>query len=64
MLVDAAVKALQQMFSPPFRSVLIKSMLLALVMIVLIGVELHSGLTWVTTVGETWAEGQLGPSDR
>lgn len=62
MLVDAAVKALRQMFSPPFRSVLIKSMLLALAMIVLIGVGLHSGLTWITMAGERWAEGQLGPS--
>ena len=32
-MFDAAFKALQQMFSPPFRSVLIKSMLLALVTI-------------------------------
>ena len=47
-MIDAAIKALQQMFSPPFRSVLIKSILLALVMIVLIGVGLHKGLTWLT----------------
>lgn len=62
MLVDSAVKALQQMFSPPFRSVLIKAMLLALAMIVLIGIGLHSGLSWLTAAGETWAEGQLGPA--
>lgn len=62
MLVDSAVKALQQMFSPPFRSVLIKAILLALAMIVLLGVGLHSGLSWLTAAGETWAEGQLGPS--
>jgi uncharacterized protein involved in cysteine biosynthesis len=62
MLVDSAVKALQQMFSPPFRSVLVKSMLLALVTIVLMGIGLHRGLTWLTTAGEMWAQGQLGPS--
>ena len=40
-MFDAAIKALQQMFSPPFRSVLIKSSLLALVLIVLMAVGLH-----------------------
>ena len=61
-MIDAAIKALQQMFSPPFRSVLIKSVLLALVMIVLIGVGLQKGLTWLTASGSTWAEGTLGAS--
>lgn len=59
-MIDAAIKALQQMFSPPFRSVLIKSVLLALVMIVLIGVGLHKGLLWLTQGGTDWAEGSLG----
>ena len=60
-MIDAAIKALQQMFSPPFRSVLIKSVLLALVMIVLIGIGLHRGLSWLTENGSTWAEGAFGP---
>jgi len=59
-MIDAAIKALQQMFSPPFRSVLIKSVLLALIMIVLIGAGLHKGLTWLTQNGSTWAEGTFG----
>ena len=59
-MFDAAIKALQQMVSPPFRSVLIKSVLLALVMIVLIGVGLHKGLSWLTQSGSVWAEGSLG----
>jgi uncharacterized protein involved in cysteine biosynthesis len=59
-MFDAAIKALQQMFSPPFRSVLIKSVLLALVMIALIGVGLHKLLSWLTQSGSTWAEGSLG----
>lgn len=61
-MFDAAIKALQQMFTPPFRSVLIKSMLLALVMIVLIGVGLYKGLDWLTNYGGVWAETALGPS--
>ena len=60
-MIDAAIKALQQMFSTPFRSVLIKSVLLALVMIVLIGVGLHTGLSFLTQSGSTWAEGAFGP---
>jgi uncharacterized protein involved in cysteine biosynthesis len=59
-MIDAAIKALQQMVSPPFRSVLIKSVLLALVMIALIGVGLQKGLLWLTQSGSTWAESSLG----
>jgi len=36
-MLDAAVKALSQMLSPPFRTVLLKSIGLALILIVLIG---------------------------
>jgi len=61
-MFDAAMKALQQMFSPPFRSVLLKSMLLAVVMIIVIGVGLHQFLSWLTTSGGVWAESTLGPS--
>lgn len=59
-MIDAAIKSLQQMFSPPFRSVLIKSVLLALVVIALFGVGLQKGLTWLTKSGSSWAEGSLG----
>ena len=59
-MLDAAIKALQQMFSPPFRSVLIKSILLALVMIVLFGIGLHRVLSWLAENGGVWAEGALG----
>ena len=37
MMLDAAIRALTQMFSPPFRAVLLKSVGFALVLIVLIG---------------------------
>ncbi len=61
-MFDAAIKALQQMFTPPFRSVLIKSMLFAIVMIVLIGVGLYKGLDWLANYGSVWAESTIGPS--
>ena len=40
-MFDAAIKALTQMFSPPFRRVLLKSIGLALLMIVLVGIGLN-----------------------
>ena len=46
-MFDAAVKALAQMFSPPFRRVLLKSIGLALVLIVLIGIGLHRVFSWL-----------------
>lgn len=60
-MFDAAFKALEQMVTPPFRSVLWKSVLLALVTIVLMGIGLHRLLTWFAMNGEAWAEGMLGP---
>jgi CysZ protein len=59
-MLDAAVKALSQMFSPAFRMVLLKSAALALVVIVLLGIGLHRLLVWLATVGVNWAEGMLG----
>jgi uncharacterized protein involved in cysteine biosynthesis len=63
-MFDSAFKALQQMASPAFRSVLIKSVLLALAMIILIGIGLHRFLSWIAVHGETWAEGALGPASQ
>ena len=40
-MFDAAIKALTQMFSPPFRRVLLKSIGLALLLIVLFGIGLQ-----------------------
>ena len=59
-MIDAAVKALQQMFSPRFRAVLIKSVALALVLIVLIGIGIHRILVWLAANGGMLAEGALG----
>jgi uncharacterized protein involved in cysteine biosynthesis len=49
------------MLSPPFRAVLLKAIGLALVLIVLIGIGVHRALVWLTAVGESWAQGALGP---
>jgi CysZ protein len=59
-MLEAAAKAFSQMLSPPFRSILLKSTALALVLIVLIGIGLHRLLIWLATLGENWAEGMLG----
>ena len=61
-MIDAAVKALAQMFSPPFRWVLLKSAGLALFLIVLIAIGLHRLLLWLATTGANWAETVFGIS--
>jgi CysZ protein len=59
-MFDAAIKALAQMFSPPFRRVLLKSIGLALILIVLIGIGLNRLFSWMATVGATWGEATAG----
>jgi CysZ protein len=61
-MLDAAVKALSQMFSPPFRAVLWKSVGLAFVLIVIIGIAVQRLLVWLATYGTDWAESLLGTS--
>jgi CysZ protein len=61
-MLDAAAQALSQMFSPPFRAVLLKSIGLALILIVIIGIGLHHLLAWVADAGEGFAEQTLGPN--
>jgi uncharacterized protein involved in cysteine biosynthesis len=59
-MFDAAIKALSQMLSPPFRRVLLKSIGLALILIVLIGIGLNRLFSWMATAGATWAEATAG----
>ncbi|HWF94295.1 MAG TPA: sulfate transporter family protein [Xanthobacteraceae bacterium] len=61
-MLGAAALALSQMFSPPFRTVLVKSIGLALILIVIIGIGLHHLLAWVADAGEGLAEHTLGPN--
>jgi CysZ protein len=59
-MLEAAVKALAQMLSPPFRAVLLKSIALALALLVLLGIGLHRLLVLLASWGEAWAESVLG----
>jgi uncharacterized protein involved in cysteine biosynthesis len=61
-MLDAAVKALSQILSPPMRSILWRSIGLALVLIVVLAIGLQRLLSWLATSGEVWAEALLGPS--
>src|SRR5262245_47678968 len=59
-MLDAAFKALAQMFSQPFRSVLWKSIGLAVILIVIVGIGLHHVLVWLAGVVQGWAEQTIG----
>src|SRR5262245_1905688 len=59
-MINAASKALEQMLSPPFRTVLLKSAGLALVVLVLLGIALDRLLVWLTGAGGQWLETTLG----
>src|SRR4029078_1715729 len=59
-MFEAAIKALTQMFSPPFRRVLLKSVGLGLILIVLIGIGLNRLFSWMATSGAAWAEASTG----
>lgn len=59
-MFDAAVKALGQMFTPPFRRVLLKSAGLALILIVVAAIGLHRVLVWFTESGQGWLETYFG----
>jgi CysZ protein len=60
-MFDAAIKALSQILSPPMRSILWRSIGLALVLIVVLAIGLQRLLSWLATSGEGWAEAMLGP---
>src|SRR6516162_1898 len=59
-MLDAAIQALLQMFSPPFRTVLLKSLGLAIALLVVVVIALYRLLAWLTSAGESWAEGAIG----
>jgi CysZ protein len=59
-MLDAAVKALSQILSPPMRSILWRSIGLALVLIVALAIGLQWLLSWFAVSGEDWAEAMLG----
>ena len=59
-MIDAAVKALSQMFTQPLRRVLLKAVGLALLLIVIIGIGLQRVLAALAASGATWAEQTSG----
>jgi CysZ protein len=61
-MFEAAIKALSQMLSPPMRSILWRSIGLALVLIVVLAIGLQRLLSWLATSGEVWLQALLGPS--
>ncbi|HEV7393890.1 MAG TPA: EI24 domain-containing protein, partial [Burkholderiales bacterium] len=59
-MLDAAFKALAQMFTRPFRAVLWKSIGLAAVLIIVVGIGLNRVLVWLAGIAQGWAEQTLG----
>jgi uncharacterized protein involved in cysteine biosynthesis len=59
-MIDAAIKALTQMFSPSFRTILLKSIGLALLIVLLLGIALHRLLAWLAEAGGVWTENAVG----
>jgi CysZ protein len=60
-MLNAAVKAIVQMFSPPLRAVLWKSVALALVLIVVVAAVLYRLIVWLVGAGGNSAETAFGP---
>ena len=60
-MLDAAVKAISQILSPPMRSILWRSIGLALVLVTVLAIGLQRLLSWFADYGEGWAEAMLGP---
>jgi uncharacterized protein involved in cysteine biosynthesis len=63
-MFEAAAKALAQMLSPPMRAILLKSVGLALILIVAFGIALQRLLVWLAASGEGWVQATLGPTSQ
>ena len=59
MFSDAA-KALAEMFTPPFRTVLLKSVGLAILLLVMLGIGLQRLFAWLSAEGAGYLEGLTG----
>jgi len=59
-MIDAAIKALSQMFTPALRGVLLKAVGLALIVIVIIGILMQRLLAAWAQTGANWAEQATG----
>jgi uncharacterized protein involved in cysteine biosynthesis len=61
-MLDAAIKALTQLLSPPMRGILWKSIGFALVLIIVAAIVLQRLLSWLAVSGGVMLDGVLGPS--
>lgn len=61
-MLDAAIRALAEIFSKPMRAILWKSIGLALILIVVGAIALQRVLNWLAGAGEAWAEQMAGGS--
>lgn len=61
-MLDAVFKALGQMFSQPFRTVLLKSVGLAIAFLALVVIVLFRLLEWLSDAGMDWFEAMMGPA--
>jgi CysZ protein len=59
-MFEAAFRALAQMATPPFRSVLLKAVGLAIAVLAVLTIVLYKLSAWLATLGGTWAEGAIG----
>ncbi len=59
-MIDAAAKAIAQLFTPTLRRVLLKAVGLALLLIVIIGIVLNRVFASLAASGATWAEQSSG----
>jgi uncharacterized protein involved in cysteine biosynthesis len=59
-MLAAAYKALSDMLTPPFRAVLLKSVALAIALLVVLGIALFTLLDWLSGSGAAWIEGTAG----
>jgi CysZ protein len=59
-MIDAAVSALAQLFTPSLRRVLLKAIGLALLLIVIVGIVLNRIFAALAASGATWAEQTSG----
>jgi len=60
-MVEDAIKSIAEMFSPPLRAVLWKSMALALGVIAAAAIALDRSIVWLVGAGTTSADSALGP---
>ncbi|HMA75186.1 MAG TPA: EI24 domain-containing protein, partial [Xanthobacteraceae bacterium] len=61
-MLEAVFKVLGQMFSQPFRTVLFKSVGLAIAFLIIVVIALFRLLEWLSGTGLGWLEVTIGPA--